>query len=381
MTMPRFLRERGIAVSLVLAFVFALVACSPSGTTLTGPKMTNAQIPDRKLASEWARGLAAALSNHDTEACRQYFAAATPTWFCANLVQVPQLAISLGDLSSKGFVTQWVWDPTGSAPVIHRWSLNYAVKGRQIYLVAPIEPEVRGNHPAPLWVLEPVTITTASDESVVMYAKHSPSGLPQATAALQRFDFGKLMLNKSKPVLYVVPSSRGVAETTSREQLAKTAAITTTLSDVEPNTGIQVVLNPEEPSHDSVLVLTHEGVHAVLNTLSWKNQGQMWLAEGLADTVAMATSPDDLARSETAIKAYVAAHGIPTNLPDDSLFSSTQTDAAYGLSRLAVQTLIAHLGQSEAMEALAAWKSGEQPTSVTIQQLTFWWRTELEKYR
>ncbi len=139
----------------------------------------------------------------------------------------------------------------------------------------------------------------------------------------------------------------------------------------------RVVVNPVvlglEDAYLTTL-LAHEAVH-VASGSACAGGGLGWAVEGLAEAVA-AAGDAGLARSNSAlVRAHLAEHGVPEELPT-GLYD--QTD--YALAQVAVEQVRARLGDAAAVDLLD--RAVRRPDSVTAEELTLaggWYRDELAR--
>lgn len=107
-------------------------------------------------------------------------------------------------------------------------------------------------------------------------------------------------------------------------------------------------------------LLVHEGVHAA--TRSSESKAPLWVVEGLAESIASASDPDNARTNRT----LVADGGRPTCLPTDDELAGSQAQRAYALASVAMDAAIARWGRPNVMTWVADWTSAAHPSDADL---------------
>jgi hypothetical protein len=245
-------------------------------------------------------------------------------------------------------------DPYGfSADVEVRWEID-AGPEHQTYRTAPVVVPLRFSYddgelalrgldnptgdPVPVWLTGPVAIEAATGGTCV--AVPDSVDLDDCARLLEvaAADLTDVMSTDDAlehPVVIMVPEADSTAAMLlgqDIDQLEQIAAVTTTIdgstSDRAP---AQIVLNPavfdDLRPKAAQLVVSHEVTHAATGVTAASMQ--LWVAEGFADYVALASDRIRVERAASQILTYVRNHGVPERLPGARQFAADR----HGLGR------------------------------------------------
>jgi hypothetical protein len=245
-------------------------------------------------------------------------------------------------------------DPYGfSADVEVRWEID-AGPEHQIYRTAPVVVPLRFSYddgelalrgldnptgdPVPVWLTGPVAIETTTGGTCVAV----PDGvdLDDCTRLLEvaAADLTDVMATDDAlehPVVIMVPEADSTAAVLlgqNVDELEQIAAVTTTIDgSTSERAPAQIVLNPaifdDLRRKAAQLVVSHEVTHAATGVTA--ASVQLWVAEGFADYVALASDRIRLERAASQILTYVRNHGVPERLPGARQFAADR----HGLGR------------------------------------------------
>jgi hypothetical protein len=264
------------------------------------------------------------------------------------------LGVQWIDLRYVAADSESVADPFGfTADVEVRWEIA-AGPEHQTYRTAPVLVPLRFSYeddelalvgldspaddPVPVWLTGAVSIATARGGTCV--------GVPDSVdldTCTRLIDVAIEDLTRvvstdevaARPVVIMVPDSENTAALLlgqDTDELAQIAAVTTTLdgsnSDQAP---AQVVFNPDVfddlGRKAAQLVVSHEVTHAATGVTVASIE--LWVAEGFADYVALASGRIPVERAASQILSYVRKHEVPAHLPGALQFASDR----HGLGR------------------------------------------------
>lgn len=213
--------------------------------------------------------------------------------------------------------------------------------------VADLTPRL--GSPAPLWLVEQIKVVTVTGGSVIagLGARDWTQATTQAVAALQAAQLGELAAGWSGELVLVAPASeegyRAVMGATG-DEYAAAGAITWTVDHGLPeadragvsNTAtiaaVRVVANPTTTAAlgpaAANLLLTHEAVHVATAHLGLPAAGRRWISEGLAEVVALQSSPDQVALHKGLLKSDCAQLVEPP--ADDSFAVASSSGERHG---------------------------------------------------
>jgi hypothetical protein len=247
-----------------------------------------------------------------------------------------------------------VADPHGfTADVEVRWEIASG-PAHQTYRTAPVTVPLRFSYdgddlsvlglegqtddPVPVWLTGPLAIETADGGACV--------GVPDSVdldACSQLVDVAADDLagvvstdtTAGHPVVVLVPSADNTAAMLlgqDVDDLVQIAAVTTTIDgSASVRAPAQVVLNPAVfdrlGPQAAQLVVTHEATHAATGATA--SSMELWVAEGFADYVALASGRIPVERAASQILAYVRRHDAPAHLPTADEFAAHR----HGLGR------------------------------------------------
>jgi len=218
----------------------------------------------------------------------------------------------------------------------------------------------------PDWVLSSVTVTSTPAGSLITDAgvpdaqrSAFTGAMAKAVASLTGTDLGTLDGAWNGQLVLDVPRD-SVGYTHAGGNPTASEAITTCAAG-----SIRVVVNPVAlgyPADQIGPLVVHEAVHVATNACV--AQYRPWVIEGLAESVTAAAFPAVASDNHAAVKDYLAAHGMPSALPDERDFAAAPASqrAFYALAQVAVDATFSHLGRADAA-ALLATITG--PTSAT----------------
>ena len=245
-------------------------------------------------------------------------------------------------------------DPLGfTADVEVRWEIA-AGPERQVYRTAPVDVPLRFAYenddvalvglaspttdPVPVWLAGPVAVESASGGTCV--------GVPDDVdldTCLHLVDVAAKDLNRvvpddgiaGRPVVVLVPA----ADTTAAmllgqdvDNLGQIAAVTTTIDGSSSSRApAEIVVNPavfDDLRHKAAqLVISHEVTHAATGVTAAAMP--LWVAEGFADYVALASGRIPVQRAASQILGYVRKHDVPGRIPTENQFAADR----HGLGR------------------------------------------------
>jgi hypothetical protein len=215
----------------------------------------------------------------------------------------------------------------------------------------------RSGHPAPLWMLEPLS-SFRSSRVLVMVAQPRRARAYVRLARTAVSQVRRVLPSWSGKLVVEVPRSQRQMEGVlgaHEHSYDNVAAATSVLDDA--STGVSpthVVVNPtvfgDLGPNGRQIVLTHEATHVATDAAT--SSMPMWLLEGFADYVAL--DHVDLPVSVTAsqILAEVAKHGPPPHLPDVRDFDAQnpRVGASYESAWLACRLIAERYGEHRLIE-------------------------------
>ena len=214
--------------------------------------------------------------------------------------------------------------------------MRFAYDGGDELSVLGLDAET--DDPVPVWLTGPLAIETnrggtcvAVPDSVDLEACGSLVEVAAADLA------GVVATDEtaSHPVVVLVPAADSTAAMLlgqDVDDLVQIAAVTTTIDGSDSDRApAQIVLNPavfdELGPRAAQLVVSHEVTHAATGVTAASME--LWVAEGFADYVALASGRIPVERAAGQILAYVREHDVPEHLPTASEFAAHR----HGLGR------------------------------------------------
>lgn len=228
--------------------------------------------------------------------------------------------------------------------------------------------QARGQ-PAPLWAVQSVQvhqlgpIRIIGDPSAAGWLQTAQQGLARVQASVPS---GLLQL----PALLVIeaPADRSRLEAVlaaPATDFAQTGALSWQADSARPAdattpTLTRIVINPETTATltdaDRALLLAHEGVHLATGWLGPPVTGRKWVAEGLAEAIALPLSADEQDRSWS----HLAQRCRLDEPPDDAEFSHPGAVlGAYAWSGWAVGQLLSRPDAADQLQQL--WSDATHP--------------------
>lgn len=280
--------------------------------------------------------------------------AAAQRWAGQVFETLDALSVRWIDLRYVAADPESVADPFGfTADVEVRWEIPAGTE-HQTYRTAPVMVPLRFSYeedevglvgldnpthdPVPVWLTGPVSIATARGGTCV--------GVPDSVdldTCTRLIDVAIEDLTRvvpaaevaARPVVIMVPDSDNTAASMlgqDTDELGQIAAVTTTLDGSSSSRApAQVVLNPDvfdDLSRKAAqLVVSHEVTHAATGVTV--TPIELWVAEGFADYVALASGRIPVERAASQILSYVRKHEVPAHLPRALQFASDR----HGLGR------------------------------------------------
>ncbi|MGL5405901.1 MAG: hypothetical protein ACRDAX_03800 [Propionibacteriaceae bacterium] len=230
--------------------------------------------------------------------------------------------------------------------------------------------------PLPLWAVEP-TKTSVVAQLKVLVGNPDIASLPTdavATAAVRVKQLG--WVSDRDDIVIAFPAGVETLNNMTQGEADQRTGAVTIISDSQT----YIVVNPvvRAASKDvAAALLAHELIHAYAETAAWDMK---WLSEGWAEYAATSLSSQLLTQSQQALQERLQSSK-PQDFPSNEAFAISQgSEADYALARVAIEVLVAHLGEEEARILTQQWMSGKK-TEVTIDQLRLWWRERLENMR
>ncbi len=228
----------------------------------------------------------------------------------------------------------------------------------------------------PLWLIEPVRITTFSQGAVVAgeqvdnagYIAQVADGAMTRLAAVQ---LGPLLADPG-PVVIVVPATRNAWQLL----LPAGTAVLTTAAFAWPfgrtaDAAVHVVMSPVQQGTKLEDVLAHELVHVLTKSCSWTTT---WVTEGLATY--LTKSIDGISEE---LRQQLEAGALPAGLPTNEQIKQASTMVPYNQAAIAVSVLIEHVGWGQARDVLLQWAHGQQVGTVTLEQEQQWYLEALDQ--
>ncbi|HYJ69994.1 MAG TPA: hypothetical protein VEX15_20255 [Nocardioidaceae bacterium] len=245
-------------------------------------------------------------------------------------------------------------DPLGfTADVEVRWELD-AGPAHQIYRTAPVMISLRFSYngdridvvgldgdtddPVPVWLAGPVDIESTDGGTCIAV----PEGVDLDTCAalldVAADDLANIVSTEqtaNRPVVVMVPNTDSTAAMLlgqEADDLTQIAAVTTTIDGSSSvQAPAEVVVNPtvfdDLSRRAAQLVMSHEVTHAATGATA--SSIELWVAEGFADYVALASGRIPVERAASQILSYVRKHHPPEHLPTAQEFSAHR----HGLGR------------------------------------------------
>lgn len=248
-----------------------------------------------------------------------------------------------------------------------------------------------GERRVPLWLLTPLAVRRTSTGLV---ATADRSRLEQLTSLQQRAaaDVASAVPGWNGGLVVEAPAtaqqfaaSTGVAAVTAGT--AAFAAVTTTADGRRSDdSALRIHLDPSQfwrlGPRGRRIVLGHEAAHVALGSLLHPVPG--WLAEGMADHVALRRSGFRVGDSAAEALGMVRREGLPRSLPTDAQLAGSDSGAWYEAAWLAVRLLAGRYGEAALLDFYrAAGRDGgtdrafEAVLGTTEAELVAAWRTEL----
>ena len=247
--------------------------------------------------------------------------------------------------------------------------------------------------PAPIWAVQPLAVT-GSRPVIVLGAPDdasAPDWLAAAQAARQAITGaglsdlavawdGNLVVELPQDAgamahLLGQPSIAGYTTTGALTWIERPPS-TSSITSSEVGYVAHIIVNPMTTASltpaQKTLLLTHEAVH-VATVARPVAPGASWVTEGLAESIAVAASPDDVAAETSQAKATCTAAGLTP--PADGDFGGTDAAAqtvAYATSQVLVGLIRTHLGAS-AMDAIALLWQGQDAPGVDLEAWSKTW--------
>lgn len=381
----------------------ALPSSGPPMDETTRDERTTALLHD--LSVSWARrdqrGFLAAAG--DSEAARK--------WAGQVYATLDDLGVGWIDLRYIATDSESAADPLGfTADVEVRWEIP-AGPERQVYRTAPVDVPLRFSYeendvalvgldsptgdPVPVWLAGPVGVESASGGTCVGV----PDGVNLDTC-VRLVDVAARDLNRvvpddgiaGRPVVVLVPAVDNTAAMLlgqDVDNLEQIAAVTTTIDGSRSGRApAEIVLNPavfDDLRHRAAqLVISHEVTHAATGVTA--AEMPLWVAEGFADYVALASGRIPLDRAASQILAHVRKHDVPARIPTEKQFAADR----HGLGRtyesawLIFRMLGAYYGNDAVVSFYDEVRSGTpvesallHTTGIDLDQLTTAWQNYL----
>lgn len=290
----------------------------------------------------------------DSAAC----ATAAPGWFCANLASLAAVRLEETARDGRRVQVRATWRAAGDErDAVHTWWVGLSADGTRADDVT-----LDADGLPPLWALEPVSVRVDGPVTVIAGpgADIDVPAARQAVSDVIAAGLGPLAEDWSGAVVVEVPSSTRVLARMVGRDVSGMAAYAWPWGPDPAAAAMHVVVNPAaRPNREaSRYLLAHEITHIATRSVAWR--GPAWIREGLAEWVAT-TRAGDVTRVADVVRRDVAAHGMPTGLPDDAELdaSSPRIGPAYAHAEVAVAALVEAVGQQRALTTLRAWSRGE----------------------
>lgn len=385
-------------------------AASPTSTSSPGPPFDEVERDERAsallqdLGSAWARedeaGFVAAAG--DADPARQ--------WAGGVYDALDELDVRTLDLRYVAVDPTTATDSDGfTADVEVRWEIPSGQLHRT-YQTAPVTVPLRFSYrdddlaligldgtsddPVPVWLMGSVAVESADGGTCVGVPASIELDACVETVKVAADDLDQVITEDlaRHPVVVMVPSSVGTAARLlgqDAEDLQQIAAVTATIDGSgAAQAPAQIVLNPavfdDLNRRAAQLVMSHEAAHAATGATAASME--LWVAEGFADYVALASERIPVERAASQILEHVRNHRPPDHLPTAKEFSAHR----HGLGRtyesawLIFRMLGSYYGNDAVIAFYDAVRTGTPVESalietigIDLQSLTDAWRDYL----
>lgn len=133
-----------------------------------------------------------------------------------------------------------------------------------------------------------------------------------------------------------------------------------------PDAGYRVIVNPSSTLAPDDLrgVLLHEGVHVVTRAM-WRT-APLWVAEGLAESVATAHWPAQADRNAALVRRAAASGGLTLPTGHQLRAEGDEGDTAYAVAQAAVEAMAGRWGETRVHAWVADWTAGDRPDEAAL---------------
>ena len=262
------------------------------------------------------------------------------TWRSLRTVAAPGTTfryISGGDVADRDdgsatAIVEIAWRPakgSGLDPAVtHRSTVDLRIAPQDDGGLSVVEAGHQAGS-VPLWLTGAVTVERAPGRVVVAVDGGDP-GRPVATmTSTARAAVESVVPAAGRDLVVISPRTEAqMAAIVGQDQdaVAQIAAVTTDIDGDTSTSDPVVVLNPAVfatmDERAAQVVLSHEATHALTPAVG--AAAPNWVVEGFADWVALRDDAAPLSVSAGQILADVASGRVPTRLPEDADFGSTQ---------------------------------------------------------
>lgn len=315
--------------------------------------------PDTSLSQRTAVSLTAAVHLADRDAFTGLFDAGTPPqrietlW--RNMGQLTGLE-AIGETADSWRID---WRLAGQAAAsTHQVRSVWQCSWQRCRLADVVQ---QPGSPTPVWLTGQITVASAG-QVTVLGAADASQWLAAATGALDAISGGATagLLGEHDPYVIELPADRAGFE----QVLAAPASQFATIGAITWQQGANshIVVNPQTAGglddEQRRLLLAHELVHLRTVHLGHPASGQLWVSEGLAEALALPSSPTEQARSLAVLRAGCPLDATPP--PDDAFSDPARQQFAYAWSAAMVAELLRTEQSQQTITAL--WQgSGELP--------------------
>jgi hypothetical protein len=352
-------RDKAIGRAVVGAFVALVVvtgavlwstddvAPDDAATPTVGPPVDELDRDER--ASQVLQSLAVAWRHADENA---FVAAAGASraahqWADQVFDTLADLGVRWIDLRYVAVDPETAADPLGfTADVEVRWEVD-AGPAHQRYRTTPVTVPLRFSYegdridivgldgntedPVPVWLAGPVAIESADGGTCIAVPEGVDLDSCAAMLDMAADDLANVVSTEetaNHPVVVMVPSTDSTAAMLlgqDADDLTQIAAVTTTIDGSgSVRAPAEIVINPtvfdDLRRRAAQLVMSHEVTHAATGATAASME--LWVAEGFADYVALASGRIPVERAASQILSFVRQHHPPEHLPTAREFSA-----------------------------------------------------------
>lgn len=342
----------------------------------TGARPTGEQLD--ALAEGLTRGLR---SGDDSEFSSWFSSARLASIWRDNLTQFTHVSFAAQGIAADAATLSAAWAVPGEAVVAHSPVRMSPHEADARLLVGPLAGTQQ-----PAWAVEPLTIHTRDDATVVAgvdvpagewltATQGAVSDILSACPGALRADWDETLVVVAPTQLSTFAGALGVAEHDYQDVAG--VAWAEPASDAAP---MRIYLNHQATQSlapiDRRVLLAHEGAHIAMRPTM--RQAPHWLSEGLAEMVGFTSSSDHRAHGQKLARAYASTHP-SAELPGSDAFepgSDRDLATTYALAQQAVEALFERAGRRSAT-AFCVAVGADEPWPIAQATVTSWYRQRL----